>query len=276
MMDIIVDTLMDTLKIIPFLFIVFLFMELLEHKFSKKSKEAIEKSGKLGPIIGSVFGCIPQCGFSVAATNLYAGRIITYGTLISVYLSTSDEMLPILISESAPLSVIFKIIGIKVVIGMICGFVIDLIIRKHDHHEHVHDMCKHCGCDESILKSVIKHTINISLFILIINFALNGLIEYIGEEKISHFLLKNTIFEPFLTSLVGLIPNCASSVILTELYLSKTITLGAAIAGLLTKSGVALVVLFKQNKNAKENIKTIILMYLIGVVFGIVLSLLHI
>ena len=276
MMDIIMDTLMDTLKIIPFLFIVFLFMELLEHKFSKKSKKAIEKSGKLGPIIGSIFGCIPQCGFSVAATNLYAGRIITYGTLISVYLSTSDEMLPILISESAPLSVIFKIIGIKVIVGIICGFIIDLLIRKKDNHEHVHDMCEHCGCDESIIKSVIKHTISISFFILVVNFILNGLIAYIGEEKISHILLKDTVFEPFLTSLVGLIPNCASSVILTELYLTKTITLGATIAGLLTNSGVALVVLFKQNKDLKENVKTILIMYIIGALFGIVLGLLKI
>ena len=272
MLDILQDTLFDTLKILPFLFIVFLFMELLEHKFSKKSKDVIEKSGKLGPFFGSVLGCIPQCGFSVAATNLYAARVITYGTLISVYLSTSDEMLPILISDGAPLSTIFKIIGIKVIIGIICGFIIDLIIRKKDNHEHVHDMCDHCGCEESILKSVILHTLNISLFIFAVNLILNGLIEYIGEEKISQFLLKDTVFEPFLTSLVGLIPNCASSVILTELYLSKTITLGAAIAGLLTNSGVALVVLFKQNKNVKENIKTIITMYLIGAVFGIILS----
>lgn len=275
MTDIILDTLFDTVKIIPFLFIVFLFMELVEHKFSEKSKHLIEKSGKLGPLLGGVLGSLPQCGFSVAATNLYAARIITYGTLISVYLSTSDEMLPIMLSEKAPLSVILKVIALKVMIGMICGFVIDLLTRKKENHEHVHDMCEHCGCEESILVSVIKHTINIGVFILMVNFILNALITYIGEDKISQILLKNTIFEPFLTSLVGLIPNCASSVILTELYLSKTITLGAALAGLLTNSGIALVVLFKQNKDFKENIKTIIIMYFIGTIFGLLISLLN-
>lgn len=278
MKEIIIDTALDTIKLIPFLLVVFLFMELLEHKFSHKSKKIIESSGKLGPIFGGILGIIPQCGFSVAATNLYVTRIITYGTLIAVYLSTSDEMLPIMISEKAPVSLIAKILIIKVIIGIVCGFIIDLLLsktNKKNEHNHVHEMChdKNCGCEKNLFKSVLKHTFNIILFICITNLFLNTLIYFIGEEKISQFILKNTIFEPFFTSIVGLIPNCASSVIITELYLKRTITFGAMLAGLLTNSGVAIIVLFKENKNINENIKILLTLYLIGSFIGVILNL---
>lgn len=278
MLDIILDTLIDALKILPFLFITFLLMEYFEHKLSNKSKETIKKSGKYGPILGGIIGAFPQCGFSVAATNLFIGRIITLGTLISVYLSTSDEMLPILISEGAKASVIFKILLIKVVIGIIFGIIIDLIFRKTIEVNHIHDICEddHCDCEHGIFKSSVKHTIKVILFIIAISFVLNTAMEKFGEEALEKLFLKDNIFSSFISSLVGLIPNCGSSVVITELYLNKVITLGSTIAGLLTNSGVALILLFKSNHNMKENLKIVSLMYLIGVICGIIIDLIGI
>ena len=276
MKDIILDTLIDALKLLPFLFVTFLVMEYIEHKFSKKSKNKITKAGKFGPFFGSALGAVPQCGFSVMATNLYATRIITVGTLISIYLSTSDEMLPILISEHTSITIIVKILLLKIIIGMICGFIIDLILsKKKDRKDYeIKDFCleEHCDCEHGILKSSLKHTINILLFIVLVTFALNILVEYIGEEKIGNLFLKNNIFSPFLSSLIGLIPNCGASVVLTEIYLKGVISFSSVIAGLLTGSGVALLVLFKVNKNIKDNIKILITIYLIGAITGVVIN----
>jgi len=278
MLDIVQDTLMDALKILPFLFLTFLLMEFFEHKLSNKSKNTIQKSGRFGPILGGLIGAFPQCGFSVAATNLFIGRIITLGTLISVYLSTSDEMLPILISEGAEVSLIAKILLIKVIIGIIFGIIIDLIFRKAIEVNHIHDMCEddHCDCEHGIFKSSIKHTIKVLLFIIIISFVLNYVMENYGEEQLEKLFLKDNIFSSFISSLVGLIPNCGSSVVITELYLNKVITLGSTIAGLLTNSGVALILLFKSNHNIKENLKIVSIMYFIGVICGIIIDLIGI
>lgn len=272
-LHILVHSLKHSAELIPFLFIAFLIIELIEHKFSKKTKQLITKSGKLGPMVGSCLGAIPQCGFSVIATNLYTTRIITLGTLIAIYLSTSDEMLPILISRNADISVIIMVVLIKVVIGMIAGFTVDFFYRnktKKDFKICEHD---HCDCEESILKSSIVHTLKIFIFILIITFILNLGFHYISEDILKKIFFNNTIFAPFLSSLFGLIPNCASSVMITELYLSGVITLGTAIGGLLTGSGIALAVLFKSNENKKETLTILTLIYLIGVVSGIVLNL---
>ena len=241
----------DTLTIIPFLFIAFLFMEYIEHKFNKKTKNIIERAGKSGPLLGSILGVFPQCGFSVMGTNFYAARIISLGTLISIYLSTSDEMLPIMLSEGLKLSQIFYILFIKVVIAIIAGFIIDYIYRnKKVTKKVIHELCEeeHCNCHhDGIIKSSIKHTLSIVLFIFITNLIITGLIETIGEDNMSEILFKNTIFGPFIASLFGLIPNCASSVIITELFLSGAISFGSLIAGLLTGSGIAILVLFKIN-----------------------------
>ncbi len=273
MKEVIIETLIDAIKLLPFLFITFLILEFIEHKLSKKNKNIIEKSGKLGPIVGSILGAFPQCGFSVSATNFYSTRIITLGTLISVYLSTSDEMLPLLISEGVEISLIIKILLIKILIGMISGFIIDLIFRKKE-KEHIHDFCEdeHCDCENGIIISSIKHTLNITLFIILISFILNTIIYFIGEENLGNIILKNQFLGPILSSLIGLIPNCASSVIITELYLSNVITFGSMISGLLTGSGVALLVLFKVNKNLKENIKILLLLYLIGALSGLIIG----
>lgn len=277
MLDVIVDTLLDGIKLIPFLFIAFLILELLEHKLSCKNKKIIEKSGKFGPIIGSMLGAFPQCGFSVAATNFYATRIITLGTLISIYLSTSDEMLPLLISEGVDIKLIIKVLGIKILIGMISGFIIDLIFRKKEKN-HIHDFCEeeHCNCKNGVLISTIKHTLNITLFIIIISFILNTIIYYVGEDTLGNLIFRKKVLGPILSSLIGLIPNCASSVVITQLYLGNVISFGAMMSGLLTGSGVAILVLFKVNKNLKENLKILGLVYIIGVISGIIIELINI
>lgn len=278
MLYIILDTLLDTLKLLPFLFIAFLIIELIEHKLNTKNQKILTKSKKYGVILGSLLGVIPQCGFSVMSTNLYITRIITLGTLISVYLSTSDEMLPILISQKVAPSIIIKILLIKVLFAIIYGIIIDFIISKTKKKEQEnYQICdeEHCHCENGILKSALKHTLNISLFILIINFIINIIFTYIGEDFLSKLFLKDTIFSPFITSLIGLIPNCGASVILTELYLNNAINLSSLISGLLTGSGTALIILFKGNKSVKENLLIVLLLYLLGAFSGIIMELIE-
>lgn len=273
MLDIITDTLLDTIKLIPFLFLAFLIIELIEHKLGEKQQKIIASSGKFGPIIGSLLGAFPQCGFSVLATNFYVTRIISLGTLISIYLSTSDELLPIMISSHAPIEKILSILLIKVIIGMIFGFIIDLLIKRKT--PATYEICneEECHCNHSIIISSIIHTIKISLFIMILTFIINCLFYYTNLEHISSWLIGNKILTPFISSLIGLIPNCASSVMISELYINNLITLGTTLSGLLTGSGVALMVLFKKNKNLKENILIITLLYVIGVTCGIIFNL---
>ena len=293
MLEIIQDTLVDAIKLLPFLFITYLIMEYIEHKMGHKTKHAIKKSGKWGPIIGSVLGAFPQCGFSVSATNLYAGRVITLGTLIAVYLSTSDEMLPIFISEAVSPIIILKILGIKLIVGMIAGILIDFVTHivkskiaknKKDDKENIEEneedeighICEedHCHCDESgILKSAIHHTLNILLFIVIVTFIINIVVHFVGEETIAGWILNKPVVGPIIASLIGLIPNCAASVIITNMYLENVISLGSMISGLLTGAGVGLAVLFKTNNKIKENIGIVVLLYAIGVISGIVMDL---
>lgn len=276
MKEVILDTIIDSLKLIPFLLVAFLIIELLEHKLNNKTKNIITKSKKIEPIIGSLLGVIPQCGFSVMATNLYITRIITLGTLISIYLSTSDEMLIIMISEKVEISLILKILLIKIFFGIVYGLIIDKIInKKKKDKETNYELCdeEHCDCNHSILLSAIKHTLHITLFIFIITLIINTIFTLLGDNYLSKILLNNSILSPFITSLIGLIPNCAASVILTELYLNSTISLGALIGGLLTSSGSSLLVLIKNNKNKKENLSIILLLYALGVLSGIIIEL---
>ena len=278
MKEVILDTIIDSLKLIPFLLVAFLIIELLEHKLNNKTKNIITKSKKVGPIICSLLGVIPQCGFSVMATNLYITRIITLGTLISIYLSTSDEMLIIMISEKVEISLILKILLIKIFFGIVYGLIIDKIInKKKKEKETNYELCdeEHCDCNHSILLSAIKHTLHITLFIFIITLIINTIFTLLGDNYLSKILLNNSILSPFITSLIGLIPNCAASVILTELYLNSTISLGALIGGLLTSSGSSLLVLIKNNKNKKENLSIILLLYTLGVLSGIIIELIN-
>lgn len=287
MIDVILDTLIDSVKLLPFLFITYLIMEFIEHKTGDKAKNIIKKSGKFGPLFGGILGIFPQCGFSAAAANLYAGRVITLGTLIAIFLSTSDEMLPVLISENVSIVIILKILAIKLVIGIIAGFIIDLVgqainkkkkqveNKKEKIEEEIGHICEHehCHCEEGILKSSIKHTINIFVFIIIISFIINTIIYFIGEENLSNLILNMPIVGPIIAGLVGLIPNCAGSVILTQLYLEQVVSLGSMIGGLLVGSGIGILVLFKVNKNLKDNLKILGLLYAIGVICGIIIDL---
>ena len=277
LLHVFVHTMEDTIKILPFLLIAYLIMEYIEHKTTNKTKEAIKKSGKIGPLIGSILGAFPQCGFSVTATNLYAGRVITLGTLFAVYLSTSDEMLPILLSEGVSGKLILQILGIKIIIGLIAGFLIDIVLRNKDKEEqnnNIENICEHehCHCEQGIWKSAIKHTINVFIFIFIISLLLNIAIECIGEDTLAGLISGKPIISALIAGLIGLIPNCASSVILTELYLSNVLSLAVMIGGLLVNAGVGLIVLFKVNHNQKENIKIVIGLYLIGVISAILLQ----
>lgn len=283
MIHVIEHTLLDTLKILPFLFLTYLAMEFLEHKAGKKTIAFVKKSGKLGPVIGSLFGVLPQCGFSAAASNFYAGRVITMGTLIAIFLSTSDEMLPILIAQSVDVTLIAKILAMKVVIGMAAGFLIDFIFsekeEEHD-HDHIHEMCEHdhCNCRKggNIWQSALVHTLQITVFLLIITFALNVFMHFAGEEVLAELVLNKPVIGPLLAAVVGLIPNCASSVVLTTLYLEGGMSFGAMMAGLLVNSGIGILVLLKSNIDRKEDLKIIGLLFAIGTVMGILIDMVHI
>lgn len=277
-LEILQDTAIDSIKLIPFLFVTYLIMEYIEHKTSQKVKEKIKKSGKYGPILGGIVGIFPQCGFSVSATNLYAARVITLGTLMSVYLATSDEMLPILISEAMPISTILTILGIKLFIGILAGIIIDVVIRKIKKEkiedEKIQEICdhEHCHCEKGIFSSAIKHTVNIFIYIIVTTLVINFLIHLIGEENIINIISKNIILGPVISGIVGLIPNCASSVIITELYVENIITMPILISGLLVNAGVGILVLFRTNKNVKQNVKIVSLLYVIGVICGLLLE----
>ena len=270
--------LLDTLKLLPFLFITYLIMEYIEHKTSEKVKNTIQKSGKFGPVLGGLLGIFPQCGFSVSATNLYSARVITLGTLLAVYLTTSDEMLPILLTEAVPLTTILPILGIKLIIGIVAGFAIDAVVamlkKEKQEEQKIEEICEHehCHCEEGIIKSALKHTINIIIFIFIITFVITGIIELIGENTIANFVSSNAVLGPVVAGLIGLIPNCASSVILTELFIENVISMPMLISGVAVNAGVGLLVLFKTNKNLKENLTIVCLLYAIGVLSGIILQ----
>ncbi len=275
MLHIIEHSVLDSLKLVPFLFLTYLVMEYLEHKAGDKTQKVIGKAGKYGPLLGGVLGVAPQCGFSTAASNLYAGRVISMGTLLAVYLSTSDEMLPILISAKAEPALIVKILVLKVLIGMAAGFLVDFLFAgKQKEHHHIHEMCEeqNCHCEEGILRSAINHTVRITFFILLITFALNLVMHYVGEDALASLLRDHGIVGPILSGLVGLIPNCASSVVITQLYLEGAMSFGTMMAGLLVGAGVGVLVLCRVNHNRKENLQIIGLLYLIGVVSGIILG----
>lgn len=258
----------ETLKLLPFLFVSFIIMEILEHRLDNVKK--LKKINKFGPLAGSILGLIPQCGFSVVASNLYASRVITLGTLFSIFLVTSDEMLPIMIANNASIDKIILILFIKFILGLFFGLLVDILYKSKLNNK-VHELCDndHCHCDDGILKSSIIHTLKISFFILIINVLINILVD---KEWLSIFVNENKILSPIIMCFIGLIPNCVSSVLITELYLSEIITLGSCISGLLCGSGLGILVLFKQNKNIKENLKIIFMLITFSSICGIILN----
>jgi len=267
--------LIDTLKTVPFLFLAYLLMEYIEHKASDKMESAMRKIDKGAPAIGSALGCIPQCGFSASASNLYTAGIITEGTLIAVFLSTSDEALPILISSGGNGGAIWKLLLSKLAIGIVAGFTIDFIFKKMNIKKVPVDMCESCGCDEEkgILKPAIKHTVLITAFVLIINIVFGLAIHFLGEDRLGSLLLSDSLIQPFLTALIGLVPNCAISVMITNLYIDGALSFGSAVAGLCSGAGIGITVLLKSNKSKKENFRIITILYGISAIFGFLLML---
>lgn len=329
--DIVLDACIDTLWVVPFLFVTYLVMEWLEHKSGERTVQAVGRAGVAGPAVGALLGAVPQCGFSAAASTFYAGRVITLGTLIAVFLSTSDEMLPIFIAKQVDVTTILAILGVKIVIGMVCGFIIDAVLRatnRTSKEMRIHDLCQeaNCACEErcagdvpargraqeavganashgdapheephghdhahaphdhehcthehgsgSIVLSAVKHTLQIAAFVLVITLILNVCLELIGDDALASFVASNKVLSVFASALVGLIPNCAASVLIADLYVEGILGVGAMLAGLLPAAGVGLLVLLRTNRNARENIAIIVLVFAIGVVCGLLVTLL--
>ncbi|NLJ58683.1 MAG: arsenic efflux protein [Tissierellia bacterium] len=277
MWELIEHAFIDSAKMLPFLFAAYLVIEYIEHKSSGKLIQGLRKFGVLG---GAILGCLPQCGFSVAASNLYAGRIITTGTLIALFISTSDEAIPILLSNPGKLNTILLFIGVKILIAIVAGFGADYFLKEFfltaskENGDTIQHLCKDCGCEEEdgIIKPALKHTLNIFVFIFLTNLVLSILISILGEENLSRILLNDNIFQPVLAGLIGFIPNCAASIILTQLFIDGSISFGSVIAGLSTGAGIGLMVLFKANQNLKENIKIITYIYIVSVLSGLLIQ----
>ena len=272
--DLLLDACLDCVKLLPFFLTAYVIMEYLEHKTSTKTRAVVRKAGKLGPLAGGLAGIFPQCGFSAAASNLYAGGIITMGTLLAVFLSTSDEMLPIFISEAVDIRVVLVILGMKAAMGMLTGFLVDFVFRFRPspiRYKEIHTRCEseHCGCDRGIFRSALVHTGKIFVFILLFTVILNVLI---GEERLAGFMSGRPLLGPALAGVVGLIPNCASSVVITQLYLSRLISFGTMMSGLLVGAGAGLLVLFQTTRKWKENLLVLTILYVTGTVWGILLD----
>lgn len=276
MLDIVLDSLLDTAKLLPFLLLTYIAMEYLEHRTGEAAAGLVRRAGKWGPAIGAAVGVLPQCGFSAAAAGLYAGRVVSLGTLLAIFLSTSDEMLPILISAHVSPLLIARILGYKVAAGLAAGFCVDLLMGKtgegHAHgQESIHELCEHdhCGCEKGIVKSALLHTLQIGLFILLINLALNFLLGFVEVETLGRLIWNRPVAGQMLSAAVGLIPNCGSSVAITQLYLAGGMNFGAMISGLLANTGVGLLVLCRVNRHRGENLKIVGILYGISVVGGI-------
>lgn len=273
---------MDSVKLLPFLFLTYLLMEFLEHHAGNTMQKRIGAAGRFGPVWGGLLGVVPQCGFSAAASSLYAGRVITVGTLLAIYLSTSDEMLPILISRAVPAVTIAKILGTKVLLAVASGFVAEFfyvkIFGRKEKEMDIHVVCEEekCHCEDGIFVSALKHTLRIFFYIFLISVVLNGAVEIIGEETLARAFTAVPVVGEAVAALIGLIPNCASSVVITELYLDGIIGAGAMMSGLLVNAGVGLPVLLRLNRNAKQNAGIIAALYGLGVFWGVIIELLGI
>lgn len=337
LIDIVLDAAKDSLSLVPFLLVTYLVLEALEHKAGEAVNSAVKRAGAAGPIVGAVLGVVPQCGFSAMAATLYAGRIVTLGTLVAVFLSTSDEMLPMLVAESVPVATVAQILGIKALIAAVTGFVVDGLLRalrrnEHVHatlrrtvlgkaadgsHDivdefseagegasHIHELCEreHCGCEDEdeheyggegahahaheghhhdhgdhgmlghILKSALKHTIQVTVFIFLVTLALVALLETVGESALESFLRANEALAVLGSALVGLVPNCSASVVITQLYLEGVLGFGPMMAGTLVSAGVGYLVLFRTNESVRQNMVILAMLYVIAIFWGFILG----
>ena len=284
---------MDTLRLVPFLFVTYLAMEALEHASAERVQAVVERSGKAGPVVGSLLGAVPQCGFSAMAATLYAGRVVTAGTLVAVILSTSDEMVPVFLAHQEPVGRLAAIMVLKVVVGVSVGLAVDAALRAWhragDGRPHIAELCEraHCHCEEAeehdgahghshghgrwaIVRSALVHTLQVSAWILVITFAFGLVIELVGTESLAALLANHPVRATFVSALVGLIPNCGASVAITELYLEGVLTTAPMLAGLLASGGVGLLVLWRTNADARQNAVITAFVYAVSVVVGLV------
>ncbi|MBQ8258939.1 MAG: arsenic efflux protein [Clostridia bacterium] len=272
-----------TLPIIPFLYLTYLLMELLERKAGGKMQRIISDAGKFGPLLGALLGVVPQCGFSAVGAGLYAGRVITTGTLLAIFLSTSDEMLPLLISSGAPITLMLKILASKAVIAAIAGFAVDRItsiVRRGKKEEvRIVEMCSagHCHCDrQSIWLASLVHTLKITASVFAVSFALEIVLELLGEDFLAGILTGTPVIGCLFAAIVGLLPNCASSVAITQLYLEGVISAGAMLSGLLVGAGIGSLVLLRANRPLKDSLRVIAILFGIGLAAGLVFDLISI
>lgn len=281
---IILHALEDNISVLPFLFVTYCIMEYLEKLVSERSEAAVRYSGKMGPLWGGLLGLIPQCGLSAAAASFYSGGVITLGTMLAIFLSTSDEMLPILISASVPLRTIGKILGVKVLVSVLGGFAVDGLVRRFatawGGQKHIHDLCQQdgCHCDDkhSLWKSALLHTVKVFGFILAVSILLNLALELGGDALLEQVAGQHRVLAVLLAGLVGLVPNCAASVIITQLYVKQFISAGAMMTGLLVGAGVGVLVLLRTNRSLKQNLGILGILYAIGIVAGFMIDLLQI
>ncbi len=278
--EVLLAGILDTLKIIPFLFLTYLFMEFIEHKASGRIIGFMERAGALGPLAGGLVGAVPQCGFSASASNFYTGRVITLGTLVAVFLSTSDEMLPILISGKISAAAIAAILAYKAAVGILVGFAIDLTLKFMNRKKepiNIDGLCDEdgCHCERGILFSALHHTLSIGAFVLVITFAVNALVYFVGAENLSKIMYDKPFVSHLIAAFIGLIPNCAVSVALTNFAIGGFITVGTMMSGLFSGAGVGLLILFKVNKNLKQNFAVVGIITASAIIFGLLADLLN-
>ena len=288
MADWLADAIIDSFHVLPLLFLVFLIIEIVEYFYAEKINDFLRNSEKSAPAIGSLAAIIPQCGFSVIASTLYIRKFITKGTLIAIYLATSDEAIPILLAEPSQIHYVLPIISIKIVIAVIAGYLIDFILKdkkyiaitpKHD------DNCEHCeddGCchhsvsrrrKRDLIYHPLHHTCNIFVFILLITILLNFLINIYSNYEVLHLIIaKFKFLEPVIMAFVGLIPNCAASIAITMLLIKGSISFGAAIAGLLSNAGLGILILLRHNENIKDTANVVGILLVISIICGMVLQ----
>lgn len=269
-MEHIFHSFMESLNILPFLFLMYLLVEYFEHKNNGHLQGIFTKTKSMGPLLGAALGTIPQCGFSVVAAALFAKRSITMGTLVAIFVATSDEAIPLMITHPDRWADLGIVIGIKFLVAVLAGFLIDFIIKtkprqEDEHHHHFHGNCEDCG--GGVLKSAIIHSVKIFAYIFIVNV----IVGFAAEKLVPlmQVISENIFVQSGISVIFGSIPNCAASVALTELYLAGKITVYSLIGGLCAGAGVGLLVLFRQNKNLKENIGILACLYIIGMVVAI-------
>ena len=274
--DVLMDAAIDSVRMLPFLFAAFCLLEAMERHAGNFSQRVLTGIRGAGPLLGAVLGCVPQCGFSVLAANLFSGGMISAGTLLAVFLSTSDEAILMIMGQPESAGVIGKLLLVKVVIAVIAGYLIDFCFPKlFSEKKEIHDLCEKesCGCGHShgVILPAWNHTLKLFIYIFLFSACLNLVLEVAGIGKVESLFWSGSVFQPILTALIGFVPNCAASVLLTELYIKGVIGFAAAVAGLCTSAGVGLVVLWRVNRNRKENIKMMGVLYGVAVVAGIIL-----